>query len=122
MLLQPGVLKAEQVPVRHIEGTVHGFLVLRTQQGETLAAGDLIQIVRGDRLISELVFHFKDGSVDDEVTVFSQKGNFRLRRIGADVLQDGEQQSVGQIRRKLEVLGLNFVFSVFGGPYLDFAG
>ena len=78
VLLQPGVLKAEQVPVRHIESTVHGFLVLSTEQGDPLAAGDLIQVVRGDRLISELVFHFKDGSVDDEVTVFSQKGNFRL--------------------------------------------
>jgi hypothetical protein len=77
-LLQPRPLKGEQVPVRHMEGTVHGFLVLRTQQGETLAAGDLIQVVRGDRLISELVFHFKDGSVDDEVTVFSQRDHFRL--------------------------------------------
>ena len=74
MLLQPGVLKAEQVPVRHIEGTVHGFLVLSTEQGDPLAAGDLIQVVRGDRLISELVFHFKDGSVDDEVYCLFAKG------------------------------------------------
>ena len=71
-------LEAEQIPVRFKEGTVHGFLVLRTQQGETLAAGDLIQVIRGDRLISELVFHFKDGSVDDEITIFSQRDHFRL--------------------------------------------
>lgn len=77
-LLQPCVLKAEQVPVRYMEGTVHGFLVLRTEQGGELAAGDLVQVVRGDRLESELIFHFKDGSVDDEVTVFSQQGMFRL--------------------------------------------
>ncbi|MCU1308807.1 MAG: hypothetical protein JWN45_3502 [Acidobacteriaceae bacterium] len=77
-LLLACALEAEQIPVRHKEGTVHGFLVLRTQEGKQLAAGDLIQVVRGDRLISELVFHFKDGSVDDEVTVFSQRGNFRL--------------------------------------------
>jgi len=32
----------------------------------------------GDRLISELVFHFKDGSVDDEITIFSQRDHFRL--------------------------------------------
>ena len=64
--------------MRFKEGTVHGFLVLRTQQGETLAAGDLIQVIRGDRLISELVFHFKDGSVDDEITIFSQRDHFRL--------------------------------------------
>jgi hypothetical protein len=77
-LLQPPALEAQPVPVRYMEGTVHGFLVLRTQQGEALAAGDLIQVVRGDRLISQLTFHFKDGSVDDEVTVFSQRDHFRL--------------------------------------------
>jgi hypothetical protein len=77
-LLQPRALEAEQVPVRYMEGTVHGFLVLRTEQGEPLAAGDLIQVVRGDWLVSELAFHFKDGSVDDEVTVFSQRDHFRL--------------------------------------------
>jgi hypothetical protein len=77
-LLQPCALEGERVPVRHMEGTVHGFLALLTEQGELLAAGDLIQVVRGDRLISELAFHFKDGSVDDEVTVFSQRGHFRL--------------------------------------------
>ncbi len=77
-LLQSGALLAEQVPVLHKEGTVHGFLVLRTMQGKELAAGDLTQVVRGNRLISDLVFHFKDGSVDDETTVYSQLGHFRL--------------------------------------------
>ena len=72
------LLPAEQIPVRHKEGTVHGFLVLRSEEGKELAAGDLIQVVRGERLISDLVFHFKDGSVDDEATVFSQRGKFRM--------------------------------------------
>jgi hypothetical protein len=69
---------AEQAPVRHKEGLVHGFLVLRTLQGETLANGDLIQNVRGDRVTSRLVFRFKDGSIHDETAVFSQRGYFRL--------------------------------------------
>jgi hypothetical protein len=64
--LQPGALLGEPVAVRHMEGTVHGFLVLRTMEGRALAAGDLIQVVRGDRLVSTLTFHFKDGSVDRE--------------------------------------------------------
>jgi len=64
--------------VRHMEGTVHGFLALRTMDGKTIAAGDLIQVVQGDRLVSNLTFRFKDGSVDDETTVFSQRDNFRL--------------------------------------------
>ena len=77
-LLQPAGLPAESVPVRHMEGTVHGFLAVRTMEGETIAAGDLLQVVQGDRLVSNLIFHFKDGSVDDETTVFSQHRDFRL--------------------------------------------
>jgi len=78
MLLQPGGTSAAQVAVRHTEGVVHGFLVLRTLTGEPLADGDLSQVARGDRVTSQLVFHFKDGSVHDETAVFSQRGNFRL--------------------------------------------
>ncbi len=64
--------------MRHREGLVHGFLVLRTLNGETLADGDLIQNESGDRVITHLVFHFKDGSLYDETTVFSQRRYFQL--------------------------------------------
>jgi hypothetical protein len=77
-LLQPARLSAEPVAVRYREGSVQGFLALRTREGETLAAGDLLQVVNGNRVISHLVFRFKDGSVDDETAVFSQRLNFRL--------------------------------------------
>ncbi len=77
-LLDPGAMPAAPVAVRHAEGLVHGFLVLRTVAGETLADGDLIQVARGDRVTSRLVFRFKDGSVHDETAVFSQRRNFRL--------------------------------------------
>jgi hypothetical protein len=75
--LQPGA-PAEPIPVRHTEGTVHGFLALRSIDGHVLAGGDLFQVVRRDRVISRLLFRFKDGSVDDETAVFSQRGNFQL--------------------------------------------
>ena len=75
--LQPGT-PAEPIPVRHLEGTVHGFLALRSKEGRVLAVGDLFQVVHGDRVTSRLLFRFKDGSVDDETTVFSQRGNFQL--------------------------------------------
>ena len=77
-LFPPGAMSAAPVAVRHTEGLVHGFLVLRTLAGETLADGDLTQIARGDRVTSQLVFRFKDGSVHDETAVFSQRRNFRL--------------------------------------------
>jgi hypothetical protein len=73
-----GSLLAEPVSVRYREGSVQGFLALRTLEGKVLAAGDLTQVIHGDRVVSHLVFRFKDGSVDDETAVFSQRENFRL--------------------------------------------
>ena len=57
---------------------MHGFLALHTLDGTLLADGDLIQLVRGARVTARLVFHFKDGSLHDETTVFTQQGQFRL--------------------------------------------
>ena len=71
-------LSATPVPVQHKEGTSHGFVVLRSQQGQSLATGEVIQTVEGERVTSELVLHFKDGSLYDEITVFSQTTEFRL--------------------------------------------
>jgi hypothetical protein len=73
-----GALWAEPIAVHYVEGTIHGFLVLRNADGETLASGDLVQIAHGDRISTKLVYHFKDGSIDDETTVYSQRGVFRL--------------------------------------------
>ncbi|MEO8190047.1 MAG: hypothetical protein ABI682_06870 [Acidobacteriota bacterium] len=76
--LAPGAAVGDPVSVRHAEGLVHGFLVLRSLDGTILAHGDLIQMSHGSRVSSRLVFHFKDGSVQDETAVFSQSGRFRL--------------------------------------------
>jgi hypothetical protein len=65
-------------PVRHPQGSAHGFVVLRTLQGRRIATGDMTQVVQGDRVTSRLVFHFRDGSVDDDTTIFLQRGVFRL--------------------------------------------
>jgi hypothetical protein len=77
-LLWPCIGLGEQVAVRHTEGLVHGFLALRTLDGTTIADGDLIQVARGDRVTSRLVFRFKDGSIHDETAIFSQRQQFRL--------------------------------------------
>ena len=73
-------LRGEPVPVRHPEGSLHGFLALRTLDGATIADGDLIQTAHGTRVTARLTFRFKDGSLHDETAVFSQRGAFRLIR------------------------------------------
>ena len=78
VVLLSGSLLAEPVRVRYPEGIVHGFLSLRTMDGTVVADGDLIQLARGDRVTTRLVFRFKDGSLRDETSVFSQRQSFRL--------------------------------------------
>jgi hypothetical protein len=78
LLLDGGILSADPIPVRHQEGTLHGFLSLRTLEGKTIATGDLIQVPDEDRITSRLTFRFKDGSIEDETTIFSQRKIFRL--------------------------------------------
>ena len=69
---------AEQVPVLYTEGLVRGFLVLRTLEGDTIAGGELKQLLREGRVTNQLTFRFKDGSIHDETAVFTQRRRFRL--------------------------------------------
>lgn len=78
ILLAAQPVGAEPVVVRRTEGLVHGFLALRALDGTHLANGDLIQVARGIRVTSHLVFRFTDGSIHDETAVFTQRGVFRL--------------------------------------------
>ena len=77
-LLPVDALVAEQIPVRHVEGVIHGFLVVRTPEGKAIADGDLSQVVERGRTIEHVTFRFHDGSTLEETTVFSQHGQFRL--------------------------------------------
>jgi hypothetical protein len=77
-LLCATVLQAAPVRVRLHEGTTRGFLAIRTPQGERIGHGELTQKPRGDEINSRLLLQFKDGSVHDEATTYSQRDVFRL--------------------------------------------
>ena len=78
---------AEPVAVRHTEGSLRGFLVLRSLDDKILADGEVTQTVRGDRVTAKLVFRFRDGSTHEETTVYSQRDQFQL--ISDRVVQKG---------------------------------
>jgi hypothetical protein len=69
---------AEPIHVKYVEGTLHGFMVLRTEEGKTIAVGGVDQTVQGARVTTTLKFHFEDGSEYEETTVFSQRSVFRV--------------------------------------------
>src|SRR5438309_7800158 len=72
-MLQPNALFAEMIPVRHTEGLIHGFLLVLTFEGKALADGQMTQDAQGDRVTNHLIFRFKDGSIYEDTTVFSQQ-------------------------------------------------
>lgn len=69
---------AAPVRVLHPEGEVHGFLLLRTPEGKTIATGDVIQTIRNKEITNHVELHFTDGSVHEEIAIYTQQGNFRL--------------------------------------------
>lgn len=76
--VSPEPAQAATVAVRYQEGVTHGFLTLRSVDGDPLAEGDLLQVVRAEGVESRLVFRFRDGSLYDETVVFSQSRVFTM--------------------------------------------
>ena len=72
-------LAAAPIPVHFLEGSLHGFLELRTPRDVVIASGDLLQVVREGEVKSRLVFHFKDESVFEETVLFSQRDVFTMQ-------------------------------------------
>ena len=71
-------LHAAPVAVRFVEGSVHGFLLLRSSNGDTLAYGQQLQVQRDGGIESRLVFRFKDRSIHDERVFFTHCKVFTL--------------------------------------------
>jgi hypothetical protein len=46
------------VPVRHVQGTQHGFVLLRSLDGTAVADGDSIQTVRGEEVTTRTVLRY----------------------------------------------------------------
>ena len=78
LLIHP--LLAEVVAVSHPAGVTHGFLAMQSQDGHSIASGDMDQTTTGNEVTAHVVFRFKDGSIDDETVVYSQQKHFRLLR------------------------------------------
>jgi hypothetical protein len=69
---------AAPIPAKQKQGALHGFLLLEAQDGKVIAVGDQTSYVHGDTMHCRLVFHFRDGSIDDEVATFRQTSVFQL--------------------------------------------
>jgi len=66
---------------------------IKTLEGVTTATGESTQVVHGDRVTSRLILRFRDGSIDDDATVFSERRIFRI--ISDHHIQHGPSLSGG---------------------------
>jgi len=87
LVLIAAAARGDPVTARFPEGTTHGFLILRSLQGQTLAHGELTALPKGDRMESRLSWRFRDGSLQDEWVTYLQKPVLKL--LGYKQIQRG---------------------------------
>jgi hypothetical protein len=69
---------AEPIAVRQTQGATRGFLVMHSEDGKVIAYGELSQVAHGERLTTRLIYRFRDGSIDDDITTYTQHETFKL--------------------------------------------
>ena len=70
----------QPVAVRHVQGYIHGFLVVKDLSQKILASGDITQTPTGNQVTAVFRLRFRDGSLYEETSVFSQRQVYRLLR------------------------------------------
>jgi hypothetical protein len=70
--------QGQELKLRYRTGSEHGFVILRDAAGAILASGEVTQVPSKHRITLHVVFHFRDGSIDDETTLYSQGETIRL--------------------------------------------
>ncbi len=70
--------QGQELKLRYRTGSEHGFVILRDAAGAILASGEVTQVPSKHQITLHVVFHFRDGSIDDETTLYSQGETIRL--------------------------------------------
>ena len=79
LLISAAGSQAQPVKVRFQEGVTHGFLVVRDPHGKIIGTGDMLQwSIRDKKFYSQLIFHFYDGSLYSDTTIYEERGTFKL--------------------------------------------
>lgn len=79
LLVLTAIAARAQMPVQHQVGAIRGFLTIRAQaSGAHLGYGEFSATAVGDRITAHMVYHFFNGSLDDDTTVFLQRKDFEF--------------------------------------------
>jgi hypothetical protein len=78
LILAATALPAQTIPPRHTEGRMRGFVTVRSLDGKLIGYGEISQSVRAGHITDHMTVRFRDGSLDEETTVFSAQRAFTL--------------------------------------------
>jgi hypothetical protein len=81
-------MQGQTLKLKYRTASEHGF-VLRDPAGAIIASGEATQVPSKHRITLHVVFHFRDGSIDDETTFYSQ-GEETIRLISDRHIQRGK--------------------------------
>jgi hypothetical protein len=77
----------ETIAAKNRQGSMHAMLLIYDASGKVVGVADDVNAAHGKTWVSRLTMHFRDGSVDDETTVYTQ--NADLHMISDHHLQKG---------------------------------
>ena len=63
---------AETLSTHNPQGATHAYLLVKTEEGKVIGVGDSVNQQVGRAWRSRLTLRFRDGSVDDDTTVYTQ--------------------------------------------------
>ena len=78
LLLIPTIGFAASVATRRKQEPMRQKFVVESADGKVIANAEEVTVAEGDHMKSDLAFRFLDGSLDEQITTFTQSGVFRL--------------------------------------------
>lgn len=74
----PCLALAQPIAARRPQQTMRRAFLMKTPDGKTIATAEETAQVQGDTVHSRMTFRFRDGSLDDEQSIFTQDKVFHL--------------------------------------------
>lgn len=77
-LLFMHVMRADEIRVKYPQGSLHAFLLIRSEDGKIIGTGDALNEPVGGVWRNKMILKLRDGSLDEETTLYSQRGSLRM--------------------------------------------
>ena len=78
LLVATSAACGEVLPTHNLQGATHAYLLVKTEDGKVIGVGDSENQQVGRVWRSRLTLRFRDGSIDDDTTLYTQGRNLHV--------------------------------------------